>query len=175
MEIIELILEMIKPILWAQISIIWLLFIFQKTKIRKVVAFFYGLSLVSHGVFFGIVDYETVANEYFWYYVSGGALDLAIIFLIARTNEVSRLLGDIQDISLVSIMFNVLGMFLAYLGVSSGLYQLLYAVLYLWAIFVLFRGEPMNDGYFSVDTRFLALNGNAHNWMLFNAREKKKR
>ena len=166
--------EIIEPIIWAQISIIWLLFIFQRTKVRKVVAFFYGLTLVSHGIFFGITDYESIANKEFWFYVSGGALDLAIIFLIARANEVSRLLGDIQDISLVSIMFNVLGMFLAYLGVSSDLYQLLYAVLYSWAIFVLIREEPMNNGCFSVDTRFLALNGHAHNWMLFNDSKKKK-
>jgi len=166
--------NIVDAIVWAEIGFIWLLFVFQPITSRKVIAFVYGFTLMFHGVLNAVTpDILAWPSKDLWFFLFGGGLDLAVILFISNMKETSRLAGDIQDISLVSIMFNILGLALAYIGAESELYMGLFVVLYIWAIHILIRGEPKEDGHFKIDTRFLALNSHAHSWMPFCNKEKK--
>ena len=85
--------------------------------------------------------------------------------------ESPELAGDIQDISLISIMFNGLGWLLFVGGQEATAYMALYVLLYGWAIITLMTGEPENDGYFEVDTRFFAFHRNICHRRMLNSGE----
>ena len=148
--------NIVDAIVWAEIGFIWLLFVFQPVTSRKIIAFVYGFTLVFHGVLNVLTP--DLPDKELWFYLLGGGLDLAVILYISRMRETSRLAGDIQDISLVSIMFNILGMALSYSGAEAELYMGLFVCLYLWAIYILIKPEPREDGYFKVDSRIFAAN-----------------
>jgi hypothetical protein len=152
--------DYIEIVIWMQIAVICFLFLRQTSTPRRNLSIFYGATLLIHALLF--VATPSYEDKYIWFYVLGGALDLSVVIYTCRMKEISRLATDIQDISLVSIMFNILGLSLSYKGVAPDSYMVLFASLYGWAIYTLIRGEPRENGYFEADNRLFAFGRNAH-------------
>ena len=123
----------------------------QKSIARAIIAFIFAFITLSHNFYF-----HSFSNSLNAYYISAGVLSLVVILLISLMKESPRLAGDIQDIALVSIMFNGLGWVLFRGGAEPTAYMTLYALLYGWTIFILMRGEPRDVGNIRIDTRLFA-------------------
>lgn len=167
--------DKIEVIVWSQIAIIGMLFVIQPTAARVRLSLFYWVTLISHALLFQFTSDDVIPDKSLWFYVFGGALDLAVIAYTCCMKEVSRIVSDIQDISIVSIMFNILGLFLSYTGTEPVAYMALFAVLYSWAIFALIRGEPEKDGNFEVDNRLFAFNRHVHKRNFCHSIEQEKK
>ena len=159
------VIEMIQPILMATIGVCVFL---QPSKARTMVAFVFAFSILSHNNYF-----HSVSDNIDLYYISAGALDLIVILFISAMKESPRLSGDIQNISLVSIMFNGLGWLLSAGNQYVDAYMFLYILLYGWAIITLIRGEPDKDGCFKIDSRLFAVHRNVCGGNLLHTGKKK--
>lgn len=118
----------------------------QKSVPRKMIAFLFAFTILSHQTFF-----HTISDNIPAYYISAGVLDLIVILVISQMAACPRLARDIQIISLVSIAFNFIG----YLSQEVFAYTLMYVFLYGWSIYILTRGEPHGDT--EINTRFLSI------------------
>jgi hypothetical protein len=128
----------------------------QKTNERMVVAFIFtfvvlGFDFISH-----MVDIPP-----FFYYIAAGILDLMVILIISNLNKLCRLSDDILLISLISIAYNFAGFVMFNAGQEDLVYRAMYLILYGWALFVLMRGEPENDGNAKGGTWLYSLRVNA--------------
>lgn len=160
--------KMLEAIISTMMLIIGICVFIQKTRARTIVAFIFAFMLLSHNMYF-----HSLSSNLDMYYISAGILDLLVILFISAMKDSPRLAGDIQNISLISIMFNGLGWLLFVGGQSATAYIALYSLLYGWAIITLIRGEPENDGYFEVDTRLFAFHRNiCHRRMVNNGKQK---
>lgn len=167
--------DKIEVIVWMQIAVIGVLFFIQPTTVRKRLNIIYWLTLIFHAALFKFTSDDVIQDKVLWFYVLGGFLDFSIIFYTCRIKEVSRMVTDIQDISLASIMFNLLGLFLSYTDSEPAAYMTLFALLYSWAIFILIRGEPECDGNIKVDTRLFAFNRHVHKrYLCHNFKQEEK-
>lgn len=166
--------DIIQAAVWTEIAIIGMLFVMQPTKALMNLNLVYWATLIFHAVLFKFTS-ENIPDKELWFYILGSSFDLFIIFYTCRMEEVSRVVSGIQDVSIVSILFNLLGLLLSYIGGEPELYMLLFVMLYARAIYVLIKGEPMDVGYFKVDTRFFSANRHVHKRMLFNNSEPKER
>jgi hypothetical protein len=165
--------DVMEIVVWLEISVIGMLFAIQNTKAKQYLSVFYGLTLVSHALLFQFTPY--FHHKDILFYVLGSGLDLAVIAYTIRMVDISRLVSDIQDVSIVSAMFNIIGLGLAYYGIAPVSYMALYALLYGYAIYAMARPEPKEDGYIELDNRFFTFNWNVHKWdLLHNLIEKKK-
>jgi hypothetical protein len=168
------IIDYIEIFAWAEIVLIGMVSVMQPTKSIMNLNLVYWATLIFHAVLFKVTS-DNIPDKQLWFYVLGGTFDLFIIFYTYRMEEISRVVAGIQDVSIVSILFNLLGLFLSYIGGEPEMYMLLFVMLYARAIYVLIKGEPMDVGYFKVDTRWFAFDRNAHKRMLFNSSEPKKK
>ena len=168
-----LLIDIIEIIVWMQIAVIGMLFSVQPTKSTMRLSLVYGLTLISHAALFELTSF--FEHKEFFFYIFGGALDFAIVIYTCRMVEVSRLASDIQDVSLVSIMFNLIGLTLSYAGMQPELYMALFVALYSWAIWILIRGEPKNDRAIEIDTRLFAFSRHARKRVLCDMSKSEKK
>ena len=120
--------------------IIGLMVFMQDGVARKRVAFYFAFAMAAHAGYF-----LKISDNLDAFYISAGVIDLIVILLISAMREYPRLSGDIQDISLVSIMFNGLGWLMFKAGVTDHVYISMYIALYSWAIIMLIRREPKRN------------------------------
>ena len=164
--------DFIEVAVWVQILVICTLFMVQPTKATKKLAILYGFTLIFHAVLFKYTP--AFDDKQLWFYILGGALDLFVIIYTCTIKELSRVVSDVQDISLVSILFNTVGMSLSYFSAEPEMYMTIFAALYSWAIYILLRGAFKNDRFAEIDTRLLAFNRDAHKWNMFSFRKQKE-
>ncbi len=135
-------------------AIIWFSVFIQEDSTRFKAAAIFAAPLLLHDFLF-----HAAFDSIFYYYISAGIIDLAVIIAIGKMVKYTRLSGDIQIISLVSIVYNFVGWMLFTMNATSEAYSVMYIVLYCWTIYALHRGEP-EHGIGRMDTRFFAVRAN---------------
>lgn len=152
----------------AQIVIIGLCVVVQNSWPRRFVAAIFASAIIGHDWFF-----HTISADLYWYFLSAGILDYAVIILILRMKNITKLGLDIQIIAFASFMYNLVGWMYAGFGVDTAVYSSMYLVLYSWSIFVLLRGEPQDVGYSSMDSWVSAFRNYAYSQHLIHNRNEK--
>ena len=142
---------MLDGIVLLMMCAIWFGVFIQDDSDRFMVAAIFTAPLLAHDLIF-----HTVLDSVFYYYLSAGFIDLMVIMAIASMSRFTALSGDLQVISLVSIVYNFIGWILFTSGIESTAYSMMYILLYAWVIYAMYRGEPENGGY-RADSRLFAI------------------
>jgi len=133
---------------------LWYSVFLQPDNTRTSVAILFVLPLMLHDLAFHVA-FDSISA----YYISAGMIDLCVILAISKMAKYCRLSGDVQVISLVSIVYNFIGWLMFNFGAQVEAYNVMYLFLYGWTLFVLNRGEPKH-GIYGVDTRLFAVHAN---------------
>ena len=160
---------MLEAIVSTLMIIIGFLVFVQDGDARKRVAFYFAFAMAAHAGYF-----LKISDNLDAFYISAGIIDFIVILLISAMREYPRLSGDIQDISLVSIMFNGLGWVMFKAGMTDQVYISMYIALYVWAIRILTRREPKRNELFGIDTRLFSLHNSSLFRRVFHIKEAKK-
>ena len=160
---------MLEIILWVLMVAISFLVFTQESVARRRVAFYFAFSILAHAAYFNKISDNVDA-----FYISAGVIDLIVILLISAMREYPRLSGDIQDISLVSIMFSGLGWLMFKADVTEQVFMSMYIALHSWAIIMLIRREPKRNELFGIDNRLFSLHNSALFRRVFHIKEAKK-
>lgn len=142
----------------------------KKGRGRTLVASLFAFAIIAHTLYF-----QYISGDVDLYYFSAAAVSTTVIFAISAMKRAPRLAGDIQDIALVSILFNGLGWILHWAAIPATGYVALYVALYSWAVFILVRKEPANNERIEIDTRMLNLRSYAYLRSLFHNKKPESR
>lgn len=116
------------------IFIVGLCAIFQPTKARREAALVFIVITMLHELLF----YDRVG---LFYYGTAALFDVIIIVCTANLVVISGLVKSIHRISIASIVFNMSGWIMWRLYLPPVAYDMVFILLYAWAILVLLRGE----------------------------------
>lgn len=108
----------------------------QRNALRREAATFFAAMTIGHGV---------IASEFdgFLYYWSAAAVDLAVIVGLAYLPAKSRLIVDLQRISILSMALNALGFILWLSYTPPTGYNLSFVVVYTLAIGAMMRRDDV--------------------------------
>lgn len=116
------------------IGLIVIAAIMQPTEERLYAALLFALLAAIHYV----VMYEVDGIAY---YGSAALLDIAVIYFTARLAIISKVIREIQNICLASIVLNAIGWAMWMLYLEPHAYDAMFIALYSWALIILTRRE----------------------------------
>lgn len=120
--------------------------LFQPSRDRFNVAMLFAVFTEGHGLFMSNLD----GMEY---YVSAALFDLLVIAGLFLYPMKTRLIEELQRISIVSIMLNFFGWIAWMLYFPPTAYNVSFMMLYTWTIITLLRKERGHVGDHSLDSR----------------------
>jgi len=139
---------MIVEIVFLMIIFIALLTVIQPDKERTRISAAYAFSLFAHWFFAFLVFSDggefLIFTHGTLYFLSAAIVDVLFIKYIAESHSVSNLASELQMVSIVSIFYNLGGWLLYWNESHEPIYHFMFAAIYLWAIYVLTKGEPIN-------------------------------
>lgn len=150
-------------IVWFLMGVIALLALTQPDHNRKVVALLYSGFIIAHEVICNMVlqDGATGMPFFRWYgdiyFFSAGLADMIFIILISFMINTPLLADWLQKLSMASILYNAIGWYVFRHDLGIEAYQSMYILVYIFAIYLLKKGEPTHARRTGNDYRGIGL------------------